>query len=211
MPRKSPIIRPAARAAAVALAAVMLAGCQTSRELMGQLAPPARQVQAQQPATYAEADLALVGQALDAPPAGRADLLSTAEKAYQAGEGPRQTLRYALLLAASDPPTSDLEQAQTLLAGLLADPHPSLEPPEQTLARLELVLITRQLTLRTENRTLRSTGAQKLADLDHQLHSAAQQNLSLKRQLDEARAKLAAITNIEKSMNEGKLGNEGPP
>ncbi len=213
MPRKTPIF-PCPRQAAVAaalLAAALLSGCQTSRELMHQFSGPSHTAQVAPPPSAAGQDLALVGRALDASAAGRAGMLDAAQSAYQGRSGPRETLQYALLLATSDPPSSDLKQAQTLLTGLLADGHPALKPDEQTLARLELVLITRQLTLETENRTLHVIGAQKLADLEHQLRSAAQQNVSLRRQLGEARAKLAAITNIEKSLNEGKLGNGTTP
>ena len=197
--------------AAAVLATVTIGGCQTSRDLMHRFSSPAQPAQPVRPVVGANVDLALVGKALDATPADRATLLDTAQRTYQGNAGPRQALQLALLLATTDPPSSDLQQAQTLLTGLLADAHPAITPEEQSLARLELVLITRQLTLRTENRTLRATGAQKLADLDHQLRSAAQQNVSLRRQLGEARAKLAAITNIEKSLNEGKLGNGTPP
>ncbi len=214
MPRKTPMF-PCPRQAAVAaalLGAVLLSGCQTSRELMHQFSSgPTHTAQAAPPPSAAGEDLALVGRALDASAAGRAGMLDAAQSAYQGRPGPRDTLRYALLLATTDPPSSDLRQAQTLLTGLLASGPPALKPDEQTLARLELVLITRQLTLETENRTLHATGAQRLADLEHQLRSAAQQNVSLRRQLGEARAKLAAITNIEKSLNEGKLGNGTTP
>lgn len=213
MPRKTAIFpspRPAALAAAL-LAATLLAGCQTSRELMHQLSGPSPTAKTAPPPSPASEDLALVGRSLDATAAGRAGMLDAAQSAYQSQSGPRQTLQYALLLATTDPPSSDLSQAQSLLTGLLADGHPALNPDEQNLARLELVLITRQLTLETENRTLHATGAQKLVDLEHQLRSAAQQNVSLRRQLGEARAKLAAITNIEKSLNEGKLGNGTTP
>lgn len=213
MPRKTPMFpspRPAALAAAL-LAAALLAGCQTSRELMHRLSGPTPAAQAPSPPSAAGEDLALVGRALDATAAGRAGMLDAAHTAYQSQSGPREALQYALLLATTDPPSSDLTQAQSLLTGLLADAPPALKPDERNLARLELVLITRQLTLETENRTLHATGAQKLVDLEHQLRSAAQQNVSLRRQLGEARAKLAAITNIEKSLNEGKLGNGTTP
>lgn len=214
MPLKTTKFHPAARAAVAAalVAAVTLAGCQTSRDFMRRFSsPPAQPAPPKKPSSGASADLSLLGKALDASPANRATLLTTAQMAYQAHPGARQTLQLALLLAAADPPVSDLQKAQALLQGLLADAHPDLEPDEQNLARLELVLIRRQLTLQTENRTLRSTNASQLSDLNRQLRSAVQQNVSLKRQLGEARAKLAAITNIEKSMNEGKLGNGTPP
>ena len=214
MPREIPMTRPPRSAAALGaalLGALALAGCQTSRNLVRQLSVPAPTTQPPPRASGAHEDLALVGRALDAPAAGQAGLLAAAEQAYRLSPGPRQTLRLALLLSATPDPGANLERAQGLLQGLLSDPHPPLESGERNLARLALVLITRQLTLHTEIRTLRQTGAQQASDFEHRLRSAAQHNASLRAQLDEARAKLAAITNIEKSMNEGKLGTEGPP
>lgn len=231
----TPAARPAVAAALLAaatLAVLTVSGCQTTGTLMHPFAHPAQPVPAKEPQSGVSTDLTLLGTALDATPADRAHLRASAEAAYQAHSGARETLRLALLLATSnispanpraaagsddtvadedDAPTSDLTRAQKLLTNLLSDSKPALDPDEQTLARLELVLITRQLTLQTENRTLRSTGAQQLADFNHRLRSAAQETVSLRRQLGEARAKLAAITNIEKSLNEGKLGNGATP
>ena len=214
MPREIPMIRPLRPVAALIAALLLVAalpGCQTSRNLVRQLTVPATPAQPPPSASGAHEDLALVGHALDAPAAGQAGLLAAAEQAYRITPGPRQTLRLALLLSATPDPGTNLQRAQGLLQGLLSDPQPPLPGGERNLARLALVLITRQLTLHTEMRTLRQTGAQQVADLQHRLRSAAQHNASLRTQLDEARAKLAAITNIEKSMNEGKLGTEGPP
>ena len=195
------------------LALAALAGCQTSRNLIDQLSQQPQQAQ-QTPARAdpLKGDLELLRHWLDAAPAERVSLLDSAEQANQATPGDRQTLRLALLLAEPGDGSypSNLARAQSLLQHLLADPDTTLSAAEQTLARFQLVMITRQLTLQTENRTLQDTGAQQLADLNHKLRSTTQLNVSLKRQLGEARAKLAAIANIEKSL-EGKLGTEAPP
>ena len=214
MQRKTAKIPLAALAAVLAtFALAALAGCQTSRRLIDRLSQhpqPAQKAPAH--ADPVKGDLELLRHWLNSEPAGRASLLESVERAHQAMGGDRQTLQLALLLAEPGDGTypGDLPRAQSLLQHLLTDPDATLSPGEQTLARLELVTITRQLTLQTENRTLKTTGAQQLADLQHELHSATQQNVSLKRQLGQARAKLAAIANIEKSL-EGKLGNEAPP
>lgn len=214
MPLELQRIRPASLAATLAALSLLgLAGCQTSRDLVNpftQHAPPALV----KPAIShpLRADLILLRRWLDATPAGQTGLLAAAEQAYRNNPGDRQTLRLALLLGepGGGTPAADLPRAQTLLQRLLSDPDSSLSPGEQTLARFGLVLITRQLTLRTENRTLQATGAQRLDDLKRRLLSTEQLNVTLQRQLGEARAKLIAIANIEKSL-EGKLGTEAPP
>ena len=69
------------------------------------------------------------------------------------------------------------------------------------------------MTLEAENRTLQAdaTRADQLTGLKRRLDGAAGENAKLKKQLEEAKAKLAAIANIEKSLNERKPGNEGRP
>ncbi len=214
MPLELPKIRPARLAAALAaLSLTALAGCQTSRELIGPFTHPAPPVlKKPAPPKPLTTDLILLRRWLDAPPADQRSLLAAAEEAYRADPGDRQTLRLALLLGepSGDTPAADLPRAQTLLQRLLSDPESTLSPGEQTLARFELVLITRQLTLQTENRTLQLTGAQRLADLRRRLLSTEAVNVALQRQLGVARAKLIAIANIEKSL-EGKLGTEAAP
>ncbi len=214
MPLELQRIRPATLAAALAvLGLAALAGCQTSRELVNPFAQHVPQAVLKPAISHPlRGDLILLRRWLDAPPAGQTGLLAAVEQAYQGNPGDRQTLRLALLLGepGGGTPAADLPRAQTLLQRLLSDPDSTLSPGEQTLARFELVLITRQLTLRTENRTLQDTGAQRLADLKRRLLSTEQLNVTLQRQLGEARAKLIAIANIEKSL-EGKLGTEAPP
>ena len=93
------------------------------------------------------------------------------------------------------------------------DPQSSLLPGERTLAALQLKQIGDYLTLETENRTLETDAARagELAPLKHRLDGAAGENAKLKKELQEAQAKLAAIANIEKSLNERKPGNEARP
>ena len=79
------------------------------------------------------------------------------------------------------------------------------------MAQLALTFIANRLTVNAESRTLQTADAAKVAQLRAQLDAVTDQNVALKRQLEQARAKLAAIANIEKSLNEGKLGTTGPP
>ncbi|MDA8348021.1 MAG: hypothetical protein M0038_04330, partial [Pseudomonadota bacterium] len=100
---------------------------------------------------------------------------------------------------------TNLLRAQSLLQTLLADPTSALAPAARTVARLDLTLITQQLTDAQRDRTLAATNASEIAQLNAQLDALADQNVALQRQLDEASAKLAAIANIEKTLNQSKL------
>ena len=212
MPRSSVSSRTLALGA-LALVSLALGACETSHMLVAHLTAhpaPAKPVTAN-PRPLAE-DLALVHQSLAAPPDAQTQLLAHTEATYQIERTARATLRLALLLAI--PPKgseSDLARAQRLLTELTSDPKPALTDGELALARLELKLIGDGLTLAQENRTLQNASAQQLAGMSRVLQTATAQNVALRRELDQARAKLAAIANIEKSLNEGKLGNQGPP
>ena len=140
-------------------------------------------------------------------------MVGTAEQDFHATPTPSKKLRLALILGSPDQAAADLPRAQQMLQELSADPQSSLLPGERTLVALQLKQIGDYLTLEAENRTLQADAARadQLATLKHRLDGAAGENAKLKKQLEEAKAKLAAIANIEKSLNERKPGNEGRP
>ena len=156
-------------------------------------------------------DLQLLHTWFNAPSAMQSEQLAAAESAYQHGHAPRDTLRLALLLGIPGTPSTDMPRAQHLLSALVQDPSDQLLPSEHTLAQLALSFIANRLPVKAESRTLQTADAAKVAQLRAQLDAVTDQNVALKRQLEQARAKLAAIANIEKSLNEGKLGTTGPP
>ncbi len=84
---------------------------------------------------------------------------------------------------------------------------------ERALAFLELQQIDDHLTLEAENRRLQGDAVR--VDREHQgtanrnLQVETDENARLRKELDEARAKLDAIANIERSLNERKPNNEG--
>lgn len=156
-------------------------------------------------------DLNLLHTWFNAPSAMQSEQLAAAESAYQHGHSPRDTLRLALLLGIPSTPSTDMPRAQRLLSGLVQDPTDQLLPSEHTLAQLALTFIANRLTVKAESRTLQTADAAKISQLKAQLDAVTDQDVALKRQLEQARAKLAAIANIEKSLNEGKLGTTGPP
>jgi hypothetical protein len=109
-------------------------------------------------------------------------------------------------------PAADLPRSQGLLRELLANPE-TLLPAERALALLQLSLIDDYLTLDAENRRLQSEvirlDHERVANANHRLQAEMDENARLRKELDEARAKLQAIFNIERSLNERKPGDTG--
>jgi len=107
-----------------------------------------------------------------------------------------------------------LRLAQKLLRELMANPE-TLLSGERALAFLELQQIDDHLTLEGENRRLQSDAVradrERLASVNHRLQVETDENTRLRKELEEARAKLDAIANIERSLNERKPSNEGRP
>ncbi len=193
-----------------ALAAALLAsGCASG--LFTQPAPPPPKPVINHQAASSEAlaeDFAVMQKLLAAQPPQQLQIVGSAEEAFRTTPTPSRKLRLALVLATPDQEGSDLPRAQQMLQELSADPQPTLLPGERSLITLELKQIGDYLTLQQENRNLKADAARagQLATLKHRLDGANQENEKLKRQLGEAQAKLAAIANIEKSLNERKPG-----
>jgi hypothetical protein len=158
-------------------------------------------------------DFAVLNKLIAAPPDQQMQMVGAAEEDFQTAPTPSRKLRLALLLGTPDQAAADLPRAQQLLQQLSSDPHSSLLPGERSLVTLQLKQIGDYLTLQSENRTLQADAARadQLAALKRRLDGASGENAKLKKQLEEAKAKLAAIANIEKSLNERKPGKEGRP
>lgn len=196
--------------AALALAVGMLASGCTTGLLAPQPAAP-RTLVIHRRAASSEAlaeDFAALQKLISAPPEQQMEMVGTAEEDFQKTPTPTRKLRLALILGTPNQAGTDLPRAQKMLQELSGDPDSPLLPGERALVALELQQIGDYLTLEQENRTLRAEAARadQLVPLRHRLDGAAQENERLKRQLAEARAKLAAIANIEKSLNERKPG-----
>jgi hypothetical protein len=207
MPPEAPAVRVLRTAAA--LAALLLAsGC---ADFMSPPPPPPAKpvIDRQAASSHALAeDFAALEQLVTAPAQQQMQMVGSAEEAFQATPTPSRKLRLALILATPEQAGTDLPRAQQMLQELAADPNSSLLPGERSLVALQLKQIGDYLTLEQENRTLQADAAraEQIATLRRRLDGAAEENESLKRQLGEARAKLAAIANIEKSLNERKPG-----
>jgi hypothetical protein len=145
-------------------------------------------------------------------PAEQAEILALAQREYTLAPTPSHALRYALELAAPGHAGTDLPQAERLLRELLATPE-TLVSAERAFAYLELQKVDAQLTLAAENRTLQDSVAraerERLTASNRHLQTEIDENVKLRKDLEDARAKLDAITTIERSLNDRKPNTEG--
>jgi hypothetical protein len=159
-------------------------------------------------------DLQLLQTLVQGTPSDQAEIVATAQRDYETAPTPSRQLRFALILSTPGHPGTDLPRAQRLLRELMANPE-MLTASERSLAFLELQQIDDHLTLEGENRRLQSDAVradrERLANVNHRLQLETDENARLHKELEEARAKLDAIANIERSLNERKPSNEGRP
>ena len=207
MPRKT--------LAALAVAATLLVGgCTDYLFAQKPVAPPKPVVDPRAASAEALADdFAVLDKLIGAAPEQQMQIVGSAEEEFRTTPTQSKKLRLALILGTPRQAGSDLPRAEEMLQELSDDPQSSLLPGERTLLSLQLKQIGDYLTLEAENRTLQADAARadQLAPLTHRLDGAAGENAKLRKELQEAQAKLAAIANIEKSLNERKPGNEGKP
>jgi hypothetical protein len=207
--------RPACRSAALGSSGVLVAlvasGCGV---VPGQRAPsPAPVVNSAAASSTALSEyLQLLQRLVQGRPAEQAEIVASAQREYDTAPTPSRELKLALILGTPGHPASDLTKAQALLRELMANPE-MLLPGERALTFLELSQIDDHLTLDAENRRLQSEAVradqQRVASANHRLQAEMDENVRLRRELEEARAKLDAIANIERSLNERKPGTGG--
>jgi small-conductance mechanosensitive channel len=100
------------------------------------------------------------------------------------------------------------------LSELLAKPE-TLLPVERLLAVVELQNVDQRLILQEENKQLREDAPResrdKLLAINRRLSAESDENARLRKALDEAQAKLDAVTHIERSINDrGTNGSHTP-
>jgi hypothetical protein len=139
-------------------------------------------------------------------PARQAEIFQSAKDAADLTPTTSNRLRFALALATPGYGGSDPVAAQRQLAELLARPE-TLLPIERLLAQVELKEVEQRLVLQAENRRMRDDAPRddsrdKLQALNRRLTAESDENVKLRKALDEARAKLEAITHIERSIND---------
>ena len=144
-----------------------------------------------------------------AAPAEQAEILSAARTSFERSPQGSAQLRYALLLAAPSHPGRDLGLAQTLLRQLVAQPE-QMVPIERAVALTELAQIDRELSLKAENERLQLDAQRNDRDRNtatqRRLQAELDENARLRKQIEDAQAKLDAIANIER-----KLTDRTPP
>jgi hypothetical protein len=138
-------------------------------------------------------------------PAKQAEIFQSAKDAAALSPTTSNRLKYALALAIPGHSGSDPVAAQRQLAELLARPE-TLLPDERLLARVELQEVDQRLVLQAENARLRDEESHdsrdKLQAVNRRLAAEMDENARLRKALDEARAKLDAVTHIERTIND---------
>jgi len=150
-----------------------------------------------------------------ADPARQAEIFQSAKDGADLSPTTSNRLRYALALATPGYSGTDPVAAQRQLSELLARPE-TLLPVERLLALVELKEVEQRLILQAENKRMRDDASRddshdKLAAINRRLAAESDENVRLRKALDEARAKLDAVTHIERSINDrGTSGSHTP-
>jgi hypothetical protein len=148
-------------------------------------------------------------------PARQAELFQSTKDAADLNPTTSNKLKYALALATPGYSGSDPVAAQRQLSELLARPE-TLLPVERLLALVELKEVEQRLVLQAENKRMRDDALHddsrdKLLAVNRRLAAESDENVKLRKALDEARAKLEAVTHIERSINDrGTSGTHTP-
>jgi hypothetical protein len=208
--------RNAARTAVVLLGLAALAGCESFSGIGGGErdrveavpTPDRRETQAQAMVFFLE----LVQRMVLAPAAEQAELFANIKRDYDSTGTPSARLRYALVLATPNHPSSDQASAQKLLRQVVAAPE-ALTPVENAVAFLELAKLDKQLALAAETQRLQTAGDRvdrdRITALQRRVNAEVEENARLRRALEEARAKLEAIADIERRSNQRTPPNTG--
>jgi hypothetical protein len=202
-----------------ALLTLTLCGCTGVGALRGDkpaasATPSSESVQAAQLSSY----ITSLQQLVQGSPAEQAEVMAAARAAYdQAHQGPA-ALRYALVLSAPAHPARDPAQAQKVLRETLARPE-LLTIAERALAVVELQRVDDELRLSAENERLvgeaqrererQRNAPSTTAAIQKRLQSEIDENARLRKALEEARAKLDAIINIERGISDRPPVTEG--
>jgi hypothetical protein len=204
------------RFAACALATGWISACSLGGLLARQKPDvPAEAVRAPQDLSPIAPLLQMMSSLPQGDPARQAEMFQSAKDAAELTPTTSNRLRYALALATPGYSGSDPVAAQRQLSELLARPE-TLLPIERLLALVELKEVEQRLILQAENRRIRDDAPHddsrdKLLAINRRLAAESDENVKLRKALDEARAKLEAVTHIERSINDrGTSGSHTP-
>jgi hypothetical protein len=200
-------MRPSRLRDAVSLLALCaLGGCSVLSPLSNPKPPPPDE-QERKSSDYGPVAplLQLMSELPQGDPARQAELFQSAKDQASLSPTTSNRLRYAVALATPGHSGSDPVAAQRQLSELLARPE-TLLPDERLLALVELQDVDQRLILQAENQRLREEASHdsqdKLQAANRRLQAESDENARLRKALDEARAKLDAVTHIERSITE---------
>ncbi len=140
-------------------------------------------------------------------------MLAAARAGFERSPQGGAQLRYALLLATPGHPGRDPPRRRTLLRQLVAQPE-TLVPIERAVALVELAQLDRELGLKADNDRLQSEAQRGeherlVAAVQRRLQAEIDENAKLRKQLEDAQAKLDAIANIERNLTDRKTRLRG--
>lgn len=146
--------------------------------------------------------------------AEQAEILSAVRRDFQTAPTPSHELRYAMVLAMPGHPGTDSAKAQQLLRELIATQE-TLLPAERAMAFLTLKNLDQTLAQTAQIEHLQASADhtdhdRTTAALNRRLQSEMDDNARLRRELDDARAKLDAIANIERALSKPKTPGGTP-
>lgn len=148
-----------------------------------------------------------------AAPAEQAEIFAAARDAYDRAPQGSAKLRYALLLATPGHPARDPALARKLLRELAAQPE-ALQPLERAVTLVELSQINAELELKAENdklsqNTEERSERERSAAVQRHLQTEMDENVRLRKQLEDAQAKLDAIAHIERNLTQRNAPSSG--
>jgi hypothetical protein len=214
LPPKVTYLGALALAAALTASVVSVGGCASLRGNHSSPAPEAPSERPEPDTSLIAPDLEMMQSLAAGDPARQAEIFQAVKDAATLNPTIGTRLKYALALATPAHAGSDPVAAQRQLSQLLATPE-TLAPVERLLATVQLQEIDQRLILLEEDKQLREDAPReardKLLALNHRLSTESDENARLRKALEEAEAKLEAVTHIERSINDrGTNGSHTP-
>ena len=192
--------------APLALAAALLGACDLTGGLSkGQQERPSQPANPTPDAGSISAVLELLVGLHQTDPGRQAEVFQAAKDAADLTPTTSNKLRYAMALATPGHTASDPVAAQRQLSELLARPE-TLLSMERNFALVQLKEVEQRLILQAENKRLRDEALRESHDRqlssNRRLQTETEDNARLRKALEEAQAKLDAVTHIERSIND---------
>lgn len=191
--------------AALAILVALTAGCAQTQEWLNGIRMPGSSESVILGAPGAEQYIQEMYELARGDPATQAEIYADAESAAKLTPGPSTKLRYALILATPGHSASNPQEAQGIFRELLSQTE-MMTPAEIALASIHLDVVEQQIVFDAENRRLRSVNSRAATSEEQavaqRIAKVESENRQLRRSLQEAEQKLAAITSIERSIRE---------